>query len=468
MAPVRRIPAEEASRALRDRAARWPDDRLPGDRLSGVAKVRLDPSFGFSRQDRVLTLGSCFAREIENRLDQLGFDLPMKQVRVPEEERQNKTENDLLNKYTIQSIENELRWASGEAAPHPEKLFVETADGLWHDPQLIHSATPLPIERVKARRALVQDAVGQFPSCRLVILTLGLAEAWWDEETGLYLNTAPPTAALRRYPGRFALDVLSYDDILASMERCWEILQARGHPDLKMLVTVSPVPFKVSFSGEDALQANTYSKAVQRAACRAFVERHAGVDYFPSYEIVTLTARELAFERDNAHVATPIVNHIMDEVLRAYAPEVEVARQDVAAPKTRSAANEGTHFDLIVLAKHHMEEGDFAAAEAACAELIARFEGRIPAHVLGRCRYLYASAFFRQRNWADAARQYELAAPLDPQDGLVHYKLGQALEKLGEHARAVAAYEQAVAMNSARAEFRDRLERARAARKSAA
>src|SRR5262249_53158642 len=150
--------------------------------------------------------------------------------------------------------------------------------GRWHDPQLAPHGAALPLQEVIQRRQAIQAAVARMAECRVVILTLGLAEAWFDEQTRLYLNAAPPPAVVRRHPGRFSLHLLSYEDILGSLERIHDLLRVHGHPDLKMLVTVSPVPFKATFTGEDAIAANGYSKAVQRAACRAFVEDRTGVD----------------------------------------------------------------------------------------------------------------------------------------------------------------------------------------------
>jgi hypothetical protein len=47
--------------------------------------------------------------------------------------------------------------------------------------------------------------------------------------------------------------------------------------------TVSPVPLYLTFSGEDIIVANTYSKSVLRAACDAVENSREHVDYFPSY-----------------------------------------------------------------------------------------------------------------------------------------------------------------------------------------
>ena len=460
--PLMSIPAEAASRNLRrSRASLWPDDRVPGDRLKGVAKVELRPSFQFSRQDRILTLGSCFAREIELRLMELGFDCPLVSAATPLDEGRTKAPNGLLIKYTIQSIENELRWAGGEPAPEPENLFLELGDGVWFDPQLVGNAPPLPLERVKARRALVHDVMAQFPSCRVVIVTLGLAEAWFDQETSLYLNVAPPAAALSRYPGRFRLDVLDYDDILQSLERIWALLQARGSADLKMLLTVSPVPFKATFSGDDAISANAYSKAVQRAAAGAFVSRHPGVDYVPSYEIVTMTDRARAYEKDNVHVTRGVVRYITDAVLRAYAPDVGRKLTDAQPAPSAGKAPE-IHLDLFTLAKHHLGASEFEMAEAVARDLIIRFGASISRRDRSVSHYLLGGALMGQRRWAEAAEALERAAGFDPQEGLVLYKLGKCHEHLRDPAGAAAAFAGAVELDSARSAYAKALERARA------
>lgn len=65
--------------------------------------------------------------------------------------------------------------------------------------------------------------------------------------------------------------------------------------------TVSPVPLYLTFSGEDIIVANTYSKSVLRAVCNAVENSRKRVDYFPSYEAVTLSTRFI-LEKDRRYV----------------------------------------------------------------------------------------------------------------------------------------------------------------------
>ncbi len=442
--PIARFSATEANRNLRrNRTSIWPDGRLQTGRLGELAKVSFNPSFTFTKADRIMTIGSCFAREIEHRLASLGFDLPMKDLAIPAEERATKTENDLVSKFTVQSMENELAWMSGRAPPPPEKLFLEVGEGLWHDPQLVHNIHPASLERVIERRSMVQGAFAELPSCRIVILTLGLAEAWFDHETSLYLNTAPPLSALNRSRDRYSLDVLDYEDIYASLERIYALLDQHGHPDFKVLITVSPVPFKSTFTGEDAITANTYSKAVQRAALQAFVTRHDNVDYFPSYEIVTMSDRTLVYERDNLHVSRSTVAYIVEQVLASYAPEVEFMPSKVGMPKSRRADVEDNHFDLLARAKHHYNEGEFQAAVDSCQAAIERFYERMSDRDKGSVRSLLGLGLMKLERWDEAIAELEVCTGVSPAEAEHWYKLGRAYSRVGRRREAIEALQRA-------------------------
>lgn len=322
--PLLDLSSSEALRNARGRTARYPDEKGGVHRLENIASVSLSPRFNIAKDDQIFTMGSCFAREIEKRLYQLGMRVPMAHFQWSGVE----IRSQILNKYTVHAMADELAWAldpdgvrrseTGRLV-QTEDLVFEAEKDTWRDVQLHAAAAPLPA--VLEQRRQVEEVTRIVSQCRIVILTLGLAEAWYDSETGLYANTIFPQQTINKYPGRFRLHVLSYGDILDQLQRIHATLSQFGHPDFRILVTVSPVPFKVSFSGKDALMANTYSKSVQRAAVEAFSLAHDNVDYFPSYEIVTLTDRRVSLEGDNMHVQRPVVAEIMNRVVSAYAPQ---------------------------------------------------------------------------------------------------------------------------------------------------
>jgi len=150
-----------------------------------------------------------------------------------------------------------------------------------------------------------------------VILTLGYVETWFDTKLGLYLNVAPPMQAIKAEPARFEFRVLSYHDILAGLDELHALLTKHRTKPLKMLVTVSPVPLLATFRDMDVLVANAYSKSVQRAALDEFLLDKAGVDYFPSYEIITHPAYRGRFFAPNLRSVLPEgVDHVMAQFFR--------------------------------------------------------------------------------------------------------------------------------------------------------
>lgn len=457
--PIASFTSEEAFANYASwKESRWPDGRYDNQRLSGVVDVALRPSFTFDASDKIMTLGSCFAREIERHLSGLGFDLPALSIEIPSNERASSVANDIFNKYTVHSIENELRWAIGGVDIPPEDYYLKVGADLWHDPQLGGNVLPASLARVIERRGIVARAMSQLPSCKVIVITLGLGESWHDTLTNTYLNTAPPREALDSAPQRYRLDILGHDDILESLERIHALLTRHGHPDFKMLVTVSPVPFKATFSGEDAVRANTYSKSVQRAAAEAFVRRHGNVNYFPSYEIVTLTHRDLAYELDNIHVTRPLVARIMDKVLTAYVPTLAVTsgrEADLAVAESRVRAPSWK--TLKSQAALCMSQKDYAGAVTIYSSLLFRFGERIPPAVQTEVRVALGVALLRARDTEEGVKQLELARKLDANDPRIVYKLGLGLARLKRRGEAVAHFRQALAMKPTEAEYAWRL-----------
>lgn len=151
----------------------------------------------------------------------------------------------------------------------------------------------------------------------MVIVTLGLIEAWWDEEKQLYLNETVPLALVRRYPGRFFFEVLSIEKTVAAVRRLIEQLRMIN-PKQNVLLTVSPVPFVRSFDGRDAIVANGYSKAALRVAAEIVTREYAWVDYYPSYESVTSSERVRAWDDDLVHVRPDMVKENVDRMLKVY------------------------------------------------------------------------------------------------------------------------------------------------------
>lgn len=317
--PFARIAAEEAFRtSLRHRSSKWPD--RAGNRLEPIASPAITPGFTIAPGAAVLTIGSCFARNIEIALRDRGLRIPTLDMHVPPEELMAGTglRSGLLNKYTPFSMLNEI-----EALGHDDggaRFLIEAGADAWWDGQL-HSHQYVTRERGLQRRRRIRRLYGEsIAECAVVIVTLGLIEAWWDEAEQIYLNDTVPRSIMERHPGRFFFELLSPEKVIDTVLRLVAGLHAIN-PAQRMLLTVSPVPLQRSFSGGDAITANSYSKAALRTAAEVATRSFGHVDYFPSFETVTLSDRQSAWEDDLIHVRPDMIELNVARMIDAYMPQ---------------------------------------------------------------------------------------------------------------------------------------------------
>ena len=358
--PLLVLPAAEAVKRARNSASRWPRSaETQANRLMPLAQPDFSPSFRIGKEELIFTVGSCFARNIEKQLILEGYNVAANRFRPPAETGFKADPDALLNRYVIYAIANELRWGLGHGKPFRERYYVQLDKDQWFDPHLHPSITPSPLEAVIQRREAVRRYMALAGQARVVIVTLGLAEAWYDAKNSLYLNGVLPPRAREREPDRFQFHLLDYQQILDCLNYIHILLQHYGHPEVRLLVTVSPVAMNTTFAGGEVLTANTYSKAVQRAAVEAFVRSHANVDYFPSYESVVLSDRRRAWRADQAHASDEIVRLNVLRMVEAYAAAGDASQDAQGEPTAQTAANA---FAMARSAKEAAERGDITAA----------------------------------------------------------------------------------------------------------
>ena len=97
-------------------------------------------------------------------------------------------------------------------------------------------------------------------------------------------------------------------------------LVRQHNPDLKILLTVSPVPLHATFRGDDmhVVTANSYSKSALRAAADEFCARHPeDVFYFPAYEKIMYTT-ESVWHEDGRHPTAAGVAQVIGMFLQSF------------------------------------------------------------------------------------------------------------------------------------------------------
>ncbi|QLC26660.1 GSCFA domain-containing protein [Parasphingopyxis algicola] len=315
--------------------ATW-GSRTKENRVEPVAKPAFDTPFQLQPGEKIFTIGSCFARHVEGELVNRGFEIPMRDLF-----RKGAFEGlapEIVNNFGTPSIYNEFAWAFGEQAFDEDKAIVEVGKDRFVDLHMVNSIRPGPFDEVLARRKGLLSATRSLADCRVLIMTLGLAEVWWDEEAQTYLNTAPLPTVLNAAADRFSLHVLDFAECHDYLKRALDIAFAHGRDDLRVILTVSPVPMMATHRRTDVITANSYSKSVLRTVAEHIVQADDRISYFPSYETVTLSDRRLAWMDDLVHVSKEMVGLNVDRMVDAFTGNPHPVERQL--PATASLSNE--------------------------------------------------------------------------------------------------------------------------------
>lgn len=315
--------AREALERLKTNpASRWssgwevePAEGTAWQRISGEEFFTpvIRSEFAIEEDDRIFAIGSCFARTVERALVRLGLEVDSLSD-VFDAFEPTWAEGwpiGFANKYNAPAIVNELRWALEPGGEFPPDALQQIPDGSWADPQAHYSVFgSSDLETAHQRHRLLTELTGLIPASRIVVVTLGLIETFFDEKIGLHTNFTPHLSGDQL--DRFTFRVLTYDEVVAALEEIHELLSQYGHPDVEIVVTVSPVPLGATFTGEDIVLANNLSKSTLRTAAGWWASEHDNVHYFPSYEMVMYSEPDKAWFLDGRHVRPKLVQHIME------------------------------------------------------------------------------------------------------------------------------------------------------------
>ena len=76
----------------------------------------------------------------------------------------------------------------------------------------------------------------------------------------------PFTGSLHERGNRFRFENTDYAENMKAVREIVELIRAKSSKDVKIILTVSPVPLNRTFSDQDIIVANSYSK-IDPASC---------------------------------------------------------------------------------------------------------------------------------------------------------------------------------------------------------
>lgn len=272
------------------------------------------PARFIDKDSAIVSAGSCFAQRIAHQLQLNGYNYLIEEDDLPvgmEVEDISKTS------YRASSVRAGVLFSVPAL-----RQMVERAAGKWQPDYLLYTHKGKlfdPFRRIKPlysdEEGFVQDyrvhseALSRaLLKCDVLIITLGLCEAWRFIHSKDYITGSPQGI----HPALLEKKFLTVDENIQELDRLYHVFH-EYNPTAKLIVTVSPVPLNTTYSSEDhVVVANSIAKSRLRVAADEFCKKYPGaVYYFPSYEVV-LYGSKAPWEADMRHVSAAAIKRVME------------------------------------------------------------------------------------------------------------------------------------------------------------
>lgn len=272
--------------------------------------------------DRVMSVGSCFASHLVTWIEAAG--LTYVRTEPPHDSFRDLPENlgyrgfsaAYGNLYTPRQILQLLERCLGTFVPEEDRWHI---NGQVIDPFRPGLRYPALSdgEFDALTRQHLDATLAAFRQATVLVVTLGLTEAWAYRNDGAVYPAVPGAIAGTFDPAKYEFVNYTYAQVEDDLTRFILLLRTQN-PEIRIVLTVSPVPLVATATGDHVLVATTYSKSVLRAAAGAVENALTLTRYFPAYEIITGPQSPYDYmEEDRRNVSEKGVSAVMTTLLES-------------------------------------------------------------------------------------------------------------------------------------------------------
>ncbi len=162
-------------------------------------------------------------------------------------------------------------------------------------------------------------AAEMLPQAKILVVTLGQNEVWKNLRRNEFINH--PYPGVLEAKKDLEVHFLTADENAHMLEEMHHLLIAHI-PDIQIIVTVSPIPLRVTYRDMDAVVGNNMSKFTLYVAATEFSTRHDNVHYFPSFDIFNYECKyRRHWKEDGRHLVKEAVPPVMTRFADAFCNE---------------------------------------------------------------------------------------------------------------------------------------------------
>ncbi len=244
----------------------------------------LSPPFFISHQDTIISLGSCFAQNIHDKLTYHRFDIISNPHGI------------LFNPISIASAIEECivnkEYDNNELGFHNELYYSFNHHSMFSGVEQSEV-----LSKINSR---INLANAYFSKANILIVTIGTAWVYRLEKSNKVVANCHKTPITN-----FRKELLSVNEIVSALTQSLSKLQ-KFNPDIKIITTISPVRH-----WKDGVVENQQSKSTLHLALREIKQQMDNLVYFPSYEIMLDELRDYRFYADDMlHPSSQAIDYI--------------------------------------------------------------------------------------------------------------------------------------------------------------
>ncbi len=213
-----------------------------------AVNLRNEPKF-LDKNTRFFTMGSCFARNLSRSLNNSGY------------------------------VSHHMEISEYINTTFANRAFVD-----WLADASLDNAVSERIAELLPPGWSKENALRVIKGSDVFILTLGVAPAFFDRATGNFVLPRPTALNSRVLAEKYLYRTTSVRENVENVLYVIKFIRTIA-PDIKIVVTVSPVPLLASFEYESAVQADCLSKSTMRLVAHEVVTNSCVSDifYWPSF-----------------------------------------------------------------------------------------------------------------------------------------------------------------------------------------
>jgi hypothetical protein len=301
----------------------------------------MSKKFTISPNDNLVTAGSCFAQNVAKHLkgnSDVSF-YTAEEIREGDPVFSGRYGNIYTAQQLLQLFDE------CESGNVDENCAIRRLDGRYVDvnrPYMYANGFETPQDVLNARREHIVAVRKVFRQADIFVFTLGLTEAWRSPNLervfpicpGIYSDDTSLEYEFKNY---------SFTETESAMNEFIHRI-SEINPNVKVILTVSPVPLTATYTKDHVLVATMHSKSVLRVVCSEMVSKHENAFYFPSYEMIANAYTiDSAYSQENLR---EIKTDAIKDVMRFFDSEY-MGKEVSIAQKTVSKSGDAPDDDVL-------------------------------------------------------------------------------------------------------------------------